>query len=166
MKLRLTQKNHSIDVELISTYPLVVQVDGNEYIPDIVQISENLYSVIINNESWFLSFLEKPPQVNIIDSLQDNRITTQNELDIRIEELGFSSIEDENAGEIYASIPGLITKLFVKEGDCIEKGHHVCVLEAMKMENEICSPISGAVKSIQVYEGDSVEKGTIIMEII
>ena len=50
-------------------------------------------------------------------------------------------------------------------GDNIEVGSHVCILEAMKMENEINAPISGSIKSINVNEGSSLEKGDLIMEI-
>ena len=165
MKLQLTQNNHSIEAELISSTPFIIAINGEKHHVDLIQISDNLYSIIINNESWFLSYNEKDSQIYLSDSNQDAIITMQTELDIMLAEFGFASSEDEKAGEIHASIPGLITKLFVKVGDQIEVRYHVCVLEAMKMENEINAPISGIVKSINVSEGSSIEKGDLIMEI-
>ena len=165
MKIRLTKSNHSIDAELISQNPFIFDIDGKQYSADIERISENLFSVILNNESWFLSFQDKSDNIFISDSKHDSVISIQNELEIIMNDFGFSNLEDEKAGIITASIPGLITKLFVNVGDKIEAGSHVCVLEAMKMENEINAPISGTIKSINATEGSSLEKGDLIMEI-
>lgn len=59
---------------------------------------------------------------------------------------------------ICAPIPGLITKVKVKEGDKINPGEGLVVLEAMKMENEIKSDSEGIVKKILVSEGMPVDK--------
>ncbi len=56
-------------------------------------------------------------------------------------------------------MPGLIGKLCVREGQRIETGERLWVLEAMKMENEIKSPVSGVVEKIHVQAGTQVEKG-------
>ena len=165
MKIRLTKNNHSIDAELISQNPFILKINEKQYSADIEQISENLFSVILNNESCFLSFKDKSENIFISDSKNDSAISIQNELEIIMDDVGFANLEDEKAGIITASIPGLITKLFVNVGDNIEVGSHVCVLEAMKMENEINAPISGIIKSINATEGCSLEKGDIIMEI-
>jgi len=165
MILRLTQQNHSIDVELISSSPFIIKIKTKEYQPDIIKISDNLYSLILNNQSWFLSYNEKDNRRFISDSKYESIIHIQNELEIVLSKFGFASTEDDKIGEIHASIPGLITKLFVKAGDKIKEGHPLCILEAMKMENEINAPMDGVIKSIHVIEGNSVEKGNIIMEI-
>ena len=59
---------------------------------------------------------------------------------------------------ICAPIPGLITKVKVKEGDKINPGEGLVVLEAMKMENEIKSDSEGIVKKILVSQGMPVDK--------
>ncbi|NBW99041.1 biotin/lipoyl-binding protein [bacterium] len=66
---------------------------------------------------------------------------------------------------IYSKMPGKITKIGVKEGDVVEKGQGVLVMEAMKMENEIKALISGEVKRICIKEGQAVETGTLLIEI-
>ncbi len=57
---------------------------------------------------------------------------------------------------IKAPMPGTILKINVKIGDAVKKGDVVCVLEAMKMENEICAPEDGVVASVEVAQGASV----------
>lgn len=58
-------------------------------------------------------------------------------------------------GDVYAPMPGRITKVMVKEGDNVKAGDTVLIVEAMKMENEIHTPIDGTVKIIYVKEGDN-----------
>ncbi|MHB1645134.1 MAG: oxaloacetate decarboxylase subunit alpha [Candidatus Acididesulfobacter diazotrophicus] len=57
-------------------------------------------------------------------------------------------------GDVYAPMPGRITKLLVKKGDSVNAGDTVLIVEAMKMENEIHTPIDGIIKEIYVKEGD------------
>jgi biotin carboxyl carrier protein len=59
---------------------------------------------------------------------------------------------------IYAPIPGLITKIKVKEGSKIQESEGLVILEAMKMENEIKSESAGTIKKILVKEGMPVDK--------
>ncbi|RZD15250.1 MAG: oxaloacetate decarboxylase subunit alpha [Candidatus Acidulodesulfobacterium ferriphilum] len=58
-------------------------------------------------------------------------------------------------GDVYAPMPGRITKVMVKEGGAVRAGDTVLIVEAMKMENEIHTPIDGIVKEIYVKEGDN-----------
>jgi biotin carboxyl carrier protein len=67
------------------------------------------------------------------------------------------------AGEIYPFIPGTVLKLYVKEGDIVNQGDRVFVLQAMKMNNEVLAPISGTVKKINIKEGERVSKNDPIM---
>ena len=60
---------------------------------------------------------------------------------------------------IKAPMPGTIIKVNVKAGDSVKRGDVLCVLEAMKMENEITAPEDGTIASINVAVGDSVESG-------
>ena len=57
---------------------------------------------------------------------------------------------------------GTIVKVIVAEGDTVEAGDPIVVLEAMKMENNVCAEKSGTVAEIKVAEGDSVGGGDVI----
>ena len=64
------------------------------------------------------------------------------------------------AGEaVTAPMPGNILKVAVKVGDTVKEGQLLCVLEAMKMENEIMAPKDGTVAQVLVSKGSTVDTG-------
>ncbi len=68
-------------------------------------------------------------------------------------------------GKIMSFIPGTITEVLVAEGDEVQAGDDIVILDAMKMKNRLKSHISGRVLSVNVKPGDRVTKGTVLVEI-
>lgn len=66
-------------------------------------------------------------------------------------------------GVIAAPMAGKIISVRVNRGDSVKIGNVLCVLEAMKMENEITAPKSGAIEEVKVQEGKAVNEGDILM---
>lgn len=62
-----------------------------------------------------------------------------------------------------APMPGNILDIKVSNGAAVKAGQVLCVLEAMKMENDIVAPQDGTVASINVNKGDTVEAGQTII---
>jgi len=62
-------------------------------------------------------------------------------------------------------IPGVVSKIFVAEGDEINEGEKLLILDAMKMKNTIKVPYSGIVKKINVTEGQAIPKGFVMVEL-
>jgi biotin carboxyl carrier protein len=62
-------------------------------------------------------------------------------------------------GAVTAPMTGKIVSVKVKKGDQVKAGQVLCVVEAMKMENEITSSKAGAVKEVYISEGASVSEG-------
>ena len=62
-------------------------------------------------------------------------------------------------------MPGTILDINVTVGQTVKKGDVLCVLEAMKMENDIPSPCDGVVASVQVQKGSNVASGDTIITI-
>lgn len=70
------------------------------------------------------------------------------------------------AGEqLKAPMPGTILKVAVSNGQAVKKGDLVCVLEAMKMENEIFAPCDGTITSVVVSQGATVSSGDVLCTI-
>ncbi len=74
-----------------------------------------------------------------------------------------AGVSNSDATPIKAALPGAVLKINVAEGDSIEEGDVLLVLEAMKMETEIKSPKAGTVASIDVSVGDQVKNGQVMV---
>jgi len=71
----------------------------------------------------------------------------------------------QSEGAVLAPMQGTIVKIHHKAGSAVEAGETVCVLEAMKMENEITATVSGEIVELRVQVGDTVTPGAILMVI-
>ena len=69
-------------------------------------------------------------------------------------------------GAVTAPMTGKILSIKVKKGEQVKAGQVLCILEAMKMENEIAAPKSGTVQEILVSEGASVSEGEALFIIV
>ena len=67
------------------------------------------------------------------------------------------------AVEVKAPLQGTVMKVNVKVGDSVKKGAAVCVIEALKMENDVPAPQDGVVASILVKSGDSVKTDEVLI---
>jgi len=64
-----------------------------------------------------------------------------------------------------APMPGLVVRVQVAEGDLVQPGQAMVVMEAMKMENELRATASGVVTRVLVAPGTAVEKGALLVEL-
>jgi len=74
----------------------------------------------------------------------------------------YANANDEH--QIGASIPGLVSKVQVKEGDKVEKNQVVAIVEAMKMETSVVAKVDGVIEKIYVKEGQSVKAGELLIQ--
>jgi biotin carboxyl carrier protein len=68
-------------------------------------------------------------------------------------------------GAVTAPMAGKIVSMRAKKGETVKAGMVVCILEAMKMENEIVTPRGGIVQEINVSEGSTVSEGDVLIVI-
>lgn len=92
-------------------------------------------------------------------------------------EYGLEGLTDEKAsqpvsrgavaseGALTAIMPGKIIRILATEGEQVAEGDVICILEAMKMENELKAPLAGVVKVLHVQPGQDVEMGALLAEI-
>lgn len=65
-----------------------------------------------------------------------------------------------------ASMPGQVRQVLVAEGDTVERGQTLVILEAMKMEIRVAAPHAGRVAKVAVGEGEVVDRGQVLVELI
>ena len=69
------------------------------------------------------------------------------------------------ATEITAPMPGKILKVLVRDGDLVEAGQPLVVIEAMKMETTLAAESAAMVKQVRVEEGQTVDHGAVLIEL-
>ncbi|MEG0796275.1 MAG: acetyl-CoA carboxylase biotin carboxyl carrier protein subunit [Odoribacter sp.] len=72
--------------------------------------------------------------------------------------------EEPNPYMLYSHIPGTILHIEVKEGQQVEEGEVLLILQAMKMSNKLTAPFAGKIKTISIKVGDRIPKGTLMIE--
>ena len=80
-----------------------------------------------------------------------------------LEKMGMSVKAGAASGDINAPMPGKVLQVLVKEGESVEEGQPLVVLEAMKRENVIKAAANGTVTVVQAAEGQAVEKGALLV---
>jgi biotin carboxyl carrier protein len=63
----------------------------------------------------------------------------------------------KKSGTVSANIPGKVVTVEVTEGQHVQEGHVILILEAMKMQNEIQAPVTGTVVTVHCSEGEAIE---------
>jgi pyruvate carboxylase subunit B len=83
-----------------------------------------------------------------------------------IKAVELQEIEVQHPEAVIAPMPGTIVSVEVEEGESVEAGQGLVIVEAMKMENEVRAQAGGCVQVIHVASGDAVEKGKILVELV
>jgi pyruvate carboxylase len=73
--------------------------------------------------------------------------------------------DPKNPNHISATMPGTVIKVVVEKGEKVEKGDHLLITEAMKMETTVQAPFTGIVKDIYVQDGDAIQNGDLLIEL-
>ena len=72
----------------------------------------------------------------------------------------------DGAGEIRSPLQGTVLRVGVEPGAIVSAGDLICVVEAMKMENEITAPRSGSITSVDVTPGSTVSVGSVVATLV
>ena len=158
-------ETHTVDVDNHGNddgfYTMVL--NGNSYHVDAQLMRSHIVSMLIDNKSYDVD-IEKTGDLS--DTLDGKmRVTVRGrvvDLDMlderrrKMREAAHAHLGHHGGGAVVSPMPGKVIKLLVKEGDTVERGQGVVVVEAMKMENELKAPAAGTVKMIHAGEGDAV----------
>jgi len=74
-------------------------------------------------------------------------------------------IDPSNSNQIGATMPGTVIKVLVQKGEKVQKGDHLIITEAMKMETTVQAPFTGVIKEVYASNGEAITTGDLLMEI-
>jgi biotin carboxyl carrier protein len=125
-----------------------------------------LYSLIVNGESYegYVYPEERGWQVLLLGRSYSVIIEDERERRLRTSDRNFASTVKEFI--LKAPMPGLAIAVPVSEGQYVEKGQILVILESMKMQNELRAPHTGKVARLRVKAGDNVQQKQILLNLI
>ncbi len=133
---------------------------------DLVAVGgQPLYSLILNGESFegYVYPHEQSWQVLLLGRSYSISIEDEREKRLRTSEKGYLPSNKEFT--LIAPMPGLAVDVLVSEGQFVQKGEILVILESMKMQNELRSPFSGTVSRLKIASGQSVLQKQILLHI-
>ena len=159
---KLGARSYTVEIEEVGRSLYRVAVDGNEFLVDGKKTGLTNYSLIVDNRSFEVDVDITEDEYRV---LVDGRSYHVELVDERRVRLGGAQpgIQLEGRQQVSVPMPGKVIAVLVGEGDRVEKGQGLVIVEAMKMENEVRSPIAGEVKEVRVKAGDALEAGALLM---
>jgi biotin carboxyl carrier protein len=136
------------DSVLVDGRPFSVRLDGDKAVVDNVA-----YEVQIQGDRAIVDGIGHSLKV---EGLEDQRTGAPS---------GATPPVKAGEGAVTAIMPGKIIRMLVETGQQVSEGDVICILEAMKMENELRAPKAGRVEAIYVEPGQDVEMGSVLAEI-
>jgi biotin carboxyl carrier protein len=127
---------------------------------------EPLYSLIVNGESFegYVYPDEDTWQVHLLGQFYQIRV--EDERERRLRTLSASAERPGAEFVLKAPMPGLVIAVPVTEGQAVEKGQVLLILESMKMQNELRAPHAGKVVRLRVKSGESVQQKQILLNLV
>ena len=126
-------------------------------------LPEGVFHARLDGEVLDLSVEGSPPELGVVQ--RSNRFYASVESE-RMRALGTSAAgAGSGDGAVNSPMPGRVVRVLVDEGASVERGAPVVVVEAMKMENELCAERDGVVTKVHVQAGATVEGGAKLVEI-
>jgi biotin carboxyl carrier protein len=159
---RLAEETYTVEIEEIGKSVYKVVVDGHEFLVDGKKTGRTNYSLIVDNRSFEIEVDNDKDEYRVLVDGRNYHVHLIDERRARVNETQ-GGAELHGRQRVSVPMPGKIIAVLVSEGDTVEKGQGLVIVEAMKMENEVRTPIAGTVKEIKIKPGDAVEGGAVLV---
>lgn len=154
---QLGNRTHHVTLEEHATGPKFV-VDATTYEPKVTILGKGHYKVSLAGKTFEFTIrngvvMEGPRKLDLEVRRARPELVRKNAAGRKAD------------GRIKPPMPGKVVEVKVKEGQSVAEGDVLCVLEAMKMQNDLKSPMAGTVRKVHVSDGANVEAATVLIEL-
>ncbi len=138
-------------------------INGNKFTVGVGDVQDNKVTVEVNGVPYSVEMENAPAsKVSIVNPTKAPAAAPRTETGQKV--ISKPAPAATGGGTpVKSPLPGTIMSFKVKEGDTVAPGATVCILEAMKMENDVHTQVGGTVKKILASAGDAVLEGADIM---
>jgi biotin carboxyl carrier protein len=136
-----------------------VTIDGRPRIVDACQLDERGWSLLVDGRGWRIDVEGEGDEVTVHVGDQAIPVRLVDARRRLLAEAGRRAGAKSGPLAVRAPMPGKVVKVLVKPGDAVTAGQGLCVIEAMKMENELRAPRDGTVAEVAAREGQPVDAG-------
>jgi biotin carboxyl carrier protein len=152
-----------VDVTVLPTGEIVTEIDGRTIKLDAYD-HRGVVHLNLDGKSVELWIDGNAPEFGVVSADKRFHVQVENE---RTRALAGSSGKTKGVADklITSPMPGRVLKVLVAEGDEIQAGKPLVVVEAMKMENELAATHDGKIKKVYVTAGTAVEGGAKLIEL-
>jgi biotin carboxyl carrier protein len=144
-----------------------ISVDGEIYQVDFMPVGDQqVYSLVVNGKSVDAHVYPNEDTWQVIFQGNLFSATVEDEREKRLRAALGGRVAEHEDFHLKAPMPGMVISIPVHEGQTIQKGDVLAVLESMKMQNELRSPRDGKVIRLRVKPGDRVEHKETILSVV
>jgi len=162
MKISARAGNQEIEltIERLNGH-YVVEIDGERHEVDSYKLEGDFYSIVTGGRSYEVSVEPNADSYHVRHGAAA-QVVTISDPSRRARE---GIVGPDGPEKVISVMPGKVVRILVSEGDELQPGAGLLVVEAMKMENEITATKAGKVGAINVEPGQTVEGGAVLMVI-
>jgi len=165
MKYITTIENKEFTVDVIDDKH--VSVNGHILEVDFESVSgQPVFSLIIDGKSHEGYVYPEDETWHVLLRGRLYQATVEDEREKRLRAAAGGGVAESGEYHLKAPMPGMVVVIPVAEGDIVQKGQVLLILESMKMQNELKSPKDGTVHRIRVRAGETVEQRQALLSVM
>jgi biotin carboxyl carrier protein len=143
-----------------------IELNGKEYVVDFDELGDQpVFSLLVDGRSYEAYVYPGEDSMQVLMHGRFYPATVEDERERRLKAATGSVITEGGEYHLKAPMPGLVVEIPVEQGQEVEKGDVLVILESMKMQNELRSPRPGVVSRVRVVPNDGVEQHQILLSI-
>ena len=166
MEYKITPLEQPANAELLSTLgdsEAMVKINQRDYRLKVLRFSTNILEFMINNSYHYAKILSSSTsEVKLLIDGTEMKISKHSKLSEVLEKSLSKISMSTGVNSLTSQIPGRVVSVIGKQGDPVNKGDSIVVLESMKMQVAVKSHKDGIIKEIKVKQGNTVSRNDII----
>ena len=164
MKFTVTIDGQEIPVSFDEAYgKRTLEVNGTAHQLSVLRLEGNRLRFPVDDRPIEAFVTGDPPDLTVDVGFGPILLQAEEARFAEVRKIAGQAETVRRVSDLKAPMPGLVTRILVSEGDTVEAGTPMLVMEAMKMENELRAAGHGVVQKIKVASHEAVEQGQVLV---